>query len=133
MRVLADPTEKTCHLLILIHLWGWKMISSCHFQITAIRSWYFYQRNFHNVLTEMTLEKVFQAMRRNVVFSRYKGIIFHWWKQSSYSLFTNEIWRPVNLFRILKFFRPPSLKFLQIVMFYFGISVIPSEGSLNCF
>ena len=41
-------------------------------------------------------------------------MILHSWQQSSYSLFTHEIGRVVNLFRT--FFRSPSLDFLQIVL-----------------
>ena len=43
-------------------------------------------------------------------------MIFHSWKQSSYNCFTYEIWKLVNLFCIATFFKPPSLKFLQIVL-----------------
>ena len=52
----------------------------------------------------------------NVFFDRYKGMIFHSWKQLSYSLFTHEIWRLVNLFRIATIFRTPYLKFLKILL-----------------
>ena len=43
-------------------------------------------------------------------------MILHSWQQSSYSLFTHEIGRVVNLFRTSTFFRSPSLDFLQIVL-----------------
>ena len=53
----------------------------------------------------------------NVFFNTYKGMIFHSWKQLPYNCFTYEIWKLVNLFFIATFFKPPSLKFLQIVCF----------------
>ena len=49
-------------------------------------------------------------------------MILHSWKQLSYNRFRHEIGRLVNLFRVSTFFRPPSLKFLQIVLcFILGI------------
>ena len=55
---------------------------------------------------------------RNVLFNRYKGMIFHSWKQSSYSLFTHELWRLVTLFCMSAFFRSLFSHLLQRVLCY---------------
>ena len=51
-------------------------------------------------------------------------MVFHSWRESLCSLFTHEIWRLVNLFRISTCFRPPSLKLLQIVLCFVLVLVL---------
>ena len=59
-----------------------------------------------------------------VLFIRYKGMIFHSWKQSLYSLFTHELWTLFTLFRMSTFFRPPFWYLLQrILCFILGIEL----------
>ena len=58
------------------------------------------------------------------MFNWYKGMIFLSWKQSSYSLFTHELWRLFTLFRMSTFFRPPFSYLLQRVLcFILGLEL----------
>ena len=51
-------------------------------------------------------------------------MIFHSWKQSSYSLFTHELWGLFTLFRMSAFFRPPFSYLLQRVLcFILGLEL----------
>ena len=51
-------------------------------------------------------------------------MIFHSWKQSSYSFFTHELWRLFTLFRMSTFFRPPFSYLLQRVLcFILGLEL----------
>ena len=53
---------------------------------------------------------------RTKSFNWYKGMIFHSWKQLSYSIFTHELWRLFTLFRMSTFFRPPFSYLLQKIL-----------------
>ena len=55
----------------------------------------------------------------NVLFNWYKGIIFHSWKNSSWSLFIHELWRLFTLFRMSTFCRPPFSYPLQKILCFF--------------
>ena len=60
----------------------------------------------------------------NVLFNWYKGMIFHSWKQWSYSLFTHELWRLFTLFRLSTFFRPPfSYLLWKFLCFILGLEL----------
>ena len=50
------------------------------------------------------------------MFNWYKGMIFHSWKQSSYILFTHELWKLFTLLHMSTFFRPPISYLLQRVL-----------------
>ena len=57
-----------------------------------------------------------------VLFNWCKRMIFHSWKQSSYSLFTQELWRLFILFRMSTFFRPPfSYRLQRVLCFILGL------------
>ena len=53
-----------------------------------------------------------------VLFNWYEEMIFHSWKQSSYSLFTHELWGLFTLFCISIFLRPPFSYLLQRVLYF---------------
>ena len=51
-------------------------------------------------------------------------MIFHSWKQWSYSLFTHELWRLFTLFRLSTFFRPPfSYLLWKFLCFILGLEL----------
>ena len=58
------------------------------------------------------------------LFNWYKGMIFHSWKQSLYSLFTYELLKLFTLFSMSTFFRLPFSYLLQRVLcFILGLEL----------
>ena len=62
--------------------------------------------------------------RPKVLFNSYKGMILLSWKQSSYSLFTHELWRLFTLCLMSISLRPPFSRLLQRVLcFVLGLEL----------